>query len=43
MTEADARLCVDVLHLGVALASSACAARLHDEVDLPAAPRDVSA
>jgi hypothetical protein len=40
MTETDAGLCVDVPRFGVALASSA---GFHDEVDLPATPRDVLA
>jgi hypothetical protein len=43
MTETDAGLCVDVPRFGVALASSAYAAGFHDEVDLPATPRDVLA
>jgi hypothetical protein len=43
MTEIDVGLCVEVPHLEVALASSASAARLSDEVDLIATARDVSA
>jgi hypothetical protein len=43
MTETDAGLCVEVLRLGVVVASSACVARLYDEIDLIAAARDVLA
>jgi hypothetical protein len=43
MTETDAGLWVDFPRRGVVLASSACAVGLHDEVDLPTVPRDVSA
>jgi hypothetical protein len=43
MTETNAGLYVDVSRLGVAFACSICVAGLRDEVDLFAAPRDVSA
>jgi hypothetical protein len=43
MGTVDAGLLVAVPCLGIALDGFACAVGLYDEVDLPAAPRDVSA